>query len=278
MTVGLVTDSTAYMPDAVTGAYDIEVVPVQVIIDGEAFNESDTLTTDHIAQAFAANKDVTTSRPSPEQFVAAFNELIERGCTEIVSVHLSSELSGTYESALLASQRVDVPVHVIDSRLIGMAMGWAIESGAQLASQGASGSAVAAHIQARCSRSHIWFSVDTLEYLQRGGRIGAVQARIGGVLSVKPILTMVDGRVESLEVVRTTTKATQRLVDIAVSAATDDSDFAVHFVGESERAESIAQTLCEKLGLASVTVTPAGAVVGVHTGPGTVAIAMTPRV
>lgn len=278
MTVGLVTDSTAYLPDVVTSVHNIEVVPVQVIIDGVAFNESDSLTTDHIAAAFAAGKDVTTSRPSPEQFVAAFNELIARGSTEIVSVHLSSELSGTYESALLASQRVDVPVHVIDSRLIGMAMGSAIESGAQLAAQGASGSAVAAHIQARCARAHIWFSVDTLEYLQRGGRIGAVQARIGSVLSVKPILTMVDGRVESLEVVRTTTKATERLIEIAISANTDECDFAVHFVGDSARAETIAQALCEKLGLASVTITPAGAVVGVHTGPGTVAIAMTPRI
>ncbi len=278
MAVGLVTDSTAYLPEAVTSALEIVVVPVQVIIDGVAYNETDSLTHDHIAEAFSLGQVVTTSRPSPEQFVAAFTELVERGCTEIVSVHLSSELSGTYESALLASARLDVPVHVIDSKTIGMAMGSAIESGAGLAADGANAAATAAHIAARCEKSHVWFSVDTLEYLQRGGRIGAVQARIGGALSVKPILTMVNGQVESLELVRTTTKATARLAHIAIAAATADCDIAVHHVQASERAEAIAQTLCEALGRSQITVTPAGAVVGVHTGPGTVAVTVTPRI
>ena len=278
MAVGLVTDSTAYLPESLTSALGIIVVPVQVIIDGVAYNETDSLTNANIAEAFAQGLIVTTSRPSPEQFVAAFSELVEHGCTEIVSVHLSSELSGTYESALLASARMDVPVHVVDSQTIGMAMGAAIESGAGLAADGASGAAVAAHIAARCEKSHMWFSVDTLEYLQRGGRIGAVQARIGGALSVKPILTMVNGQVESLELVRTTTKATARIAEIAAASATVDCDIAVHHVDAHERAEAIAQTLCEALGRSQITITPAGAVVGVHTGPGTVAVAMTPRI
>ena len=278
MAVGLVTDSTAYLPEAVTSALGVIVVPVQVIIDGVAYNETDSVTNAQIAQAFLQGQVVTTSRPSPEQFVAAYAELIELGCTEIVSVHLSSELSGTYESALLASARMSVPIHVVDSKTIGMAMGAAIESGAGLAADGANGPAVAAHIAARCEKSHVWFSVDTLEYLQRGGRIGAVQARIGGALSVKPILTMVNGQVESLELVRTTTKAMARLAQIAIAEASADCDIAVHHVDAPERAEAIAQTLCEALGRSQITITPAGAVVGVHTGPGTVAVALTPRI
>lgn len=278
MTVGLVTDSTAYLPESVTNALGIIVVPVQVIIDGVAYNESDSLTHGHIADAFAQGKVVTTSRPSPEQFVAAYSALVEQGCSEIVSVHLSSELSGTYESALLASQRLGAPIHVIDSRTIGMAMGAAIESGAGLAADGADGSTVAAHIAARCAQSQVWFSVETLEYLQRGGRIGSVQARIGGALSVKPILTMVNGQVESLELVRTTSKAHARLAHIAIEAATSDCDLAVHHVDAQERAEAVAQALCEALARDAVTITPAAAVVGVHTGPGTIAVTMTPRI
>ena len=278
MTVGLVTDSTAYLPEAVTNALGINVVSVQVIIDGVSFNESDSITHSFIAEAFAHDKVVTTSRPSPEQFVAAYSALIEQGCTEIVSVHLSSELSGTYESALLASQRLDTPIHVIDSRTIGMAMGAAIESGADLAMAGADGPTVSAHIVERCEKSHVWFSVENLEYLQRGGRIGSVQARIGGALSVRPILTMVNGQVESLELVRTTSKANARLAQRAIALATSTCDIAVHHVDAQERAEAVAQALCEALGRDAVTITPAGAVVGVHTGPGTIAVTMTPQI
>ena len=278
MTVGLVTDSTAYLPEAVTNALGINVVSVQVIIDGVSFNESDSITHSHIAEAFAHDKVVTTSRPSPEQFVAAYSALIEQGCTEIVSVHLSSELSGTYESALLASQRLDIPINVIDSRTIGMAMGAAIESGAGLAMAGADGPTVSAHIVERCEKSQVWFSVENLEYLQRGGRIGAVQARIGGALSVRPILAMVNGQVESLELVRTTSKANARLAQRAIALATSTCDIAVHHVDAQERADAVAQALCEALGRDAVTITPAGAVVGVHTGPGTIAVTMTPQI
>ncbi len=278
MTVGIVTDSTAYLPESLAHALDIVVVPVQVIIDGQSFNETESVTQDLIFKAVTSGKTVTTSRPSPEQFVSAFESLIDSGFSDIVSVHLSSELSGTYESALLASARCSANVRVIDSRTIGMAMGAAVLSGATLARQGALADDVANHMSTRCNKSSIIFSVDTLDYLQRGGRIGSAQARIGGALSVKPILTMVDGKVESQELVRTTAKALARLVEIAVSQATAGCDIAVHHVDAHERAETIAQQLCERLDREAVTVTPAGAVVGVHTGPGTVAIAITPTI
>ena len=116
MSVGIVTDSTCYLPNEVVTELGIEVVPLQVISNGVAFNEVGGITVDEVATALRAGKAVTTSRPNPEVFVEAFEKLSRQGHESIVSVHLSSELSGTYESAVLASRKIDFPVDVVDSR------------------------------------------------------------------------------------------------------------------------------------------------------------------
>lgn len=277
MTVGIVTDSTAYLPQAVTSRLGIEVVPVQVIVDDVAYDESGGISVSEVAKALRASKSVTTSRPSPDQFVAAYQRLIDRGCTSIVSVHLSSVLSGTYESALLASKRLDIPVDVIDSRGIAMMMGFAIESGAALAHGGAHHEDVATVIRDRCAKASVIFYVDTLEFLQRGGRISTLRSRVGSALHVKPILHMLNGTVESRELVRTSGKAIPRLIEICNELATPDCDIAVHHVDANERADEVAQMLCERLGRTAITVTEAGAVVGAHVGPGAVAVVISPQ-
>jgi len=277
MTVGIVTDSTAYLPQALTSQFGIEVVPVQVIVDDVAYDESGGITVGEVASALRAGKSVTTSRPSPDQFVAAYRRLADAGCTSIVSVHLSSELSGTYESALLASKRLDIPIDVIDSRGIAMMMGFAIESGAALALNGANHEDVAAVIRRRCAQASVIFYVDTLEFLQRGGRISVLRSRVGSALHVKPILHMTNGMVESRELVRTSGKAIPRLIEICAELATSDCDIAVHHVDATERADEVAQMLCERLTRTSITVTEAGAVVGAHVGPGAVAVVISPQ-
>jgi len=277
MTVGIVTDSTAYLPEAVTSRFGIEVVPVQVIVDGEAFDELGGITVTEVAAALRAGKSVTTSRPSPETFVAAYRRLRDQGCDSIVSVHLSSKLSGTYESALLASKRMDFPVTVIDSHGIAMMMGFAIEAAAGLVDDGGSHEAVVELVKYRCDQAQVLFYVDTLEFLQRGGRISALRSRVGSALHVKPLLHMKDGEVESLELVRTTAKAIPRLIDICAQRTALNCEVAVHHVDASERAEEVAQLLCERLGRPAISVTEAGAVVGAHVGPGAIAVVISPQ-
>lgn len=277
MPVGIVTDSTAYMPDAVVASYGIEVVPVQVISSGIAYDEVGGITVAEVAAALRSKKSVTTSRPTPDRFVAVYESLKAAGCDSVVSAHLSSGLSGTYESALLASKRVDIPVEVIDSRGIAMMLGFAVESGAQLAKAGGSLDEVAAVIRSRCAAASITFYVDSLEFLERGGRISPLKSRVGSALSVKPLLHLLNGKVEQLELVRTSEKALERLVEISASAARIPADLAVHHVAAPDLASEIAQRLCVALGVPEVTVTEAGAVVGAHVGPGAIAVVVSPQ-
>ena len=277
MKVGIVTDSTAYLPDVVVATYGIEVVPVQVISSGVAYDEVGGITVEEVATALRSKKTVTTSRPTPDRFVAAYEKLKAAGCDSIVSAHLSSGLSGTFESALLASKRMDIPVEVIDSRSIAMVLGYAVESGAKLAHAGGNLADVADVIKKRCAAGSVIFYVDSLEFLERGGRISPLKSRVGSALSVKPLLHLVNGKVEQLELVRTSEKALERLVEISASTARISSDLAVHHVDADDRAEAIAQKLCEVLGVPEITVTQAGAVVGAHVGPGAIAVVVSPQ-
>ena len=275
MTVGLVTDSTAYIPEAVASALAIEVVPVQVIVNGVAYDKFRHIAVDEVVAALREGKKVTTSRPNPDQFLDAYRRLAQRGFDSIVSVHLSSHLSGTYESALLASQDSPVSVSVIDSGGVAAMIGHAALAGARLAKSGADLDAVTAEVEHRCAASSIEFYVDTLEFLQRTGRISNMKSRVGTVLSVKPILHMVDGRVVQHELVRTASKAVERLVELVANGVTGPCEIAVHHVDAAERADQVAQRLCETLKIPSVTVTPAGAVIAAHVGPGAVAVVVT---
>lgn len=275
MTIGIVTDSTAYVPDELVRSNNISVIPVQVIVDGNSYSEVNEITLTEVFDAIRAGAVVTTSRPPIEQFVSLYQSLADSGCDHIISVHLSKELSGTYEAAVIASGRVDMPVTVINSELIGMAFGFAVLSGAQLAASGEHADVVAAHIVKRCQKASITFCVDTLEFLQRGGRIGNVQARVGGALSVKPILGMKDGLVQSQERVRTSNKALARLIELSVKNG-KDAQIAVHHVQAPDTAAAVAQALQTELQLSEIPIIEAGSVVAAHVGPGTVAVAICP--
>jgi DegV family protein with EDD domain len=275
MTVGIVTDSTAYLPEAIVSALAIEVVPVQVIVDGVAYDEFRHITVDEVVAALRNGKKVTTSRPNPDQFLEAYRRLAQRGFDSIVSVHLSSHLSGTYESAVLASKESPVPVNVIDSGGVAAMIGHAALAGARLAKSGADLDTVTAEVEQRCAASSIEFYVDTLEFLQRTGRISNMRSRVGTVLSVKPILHMVNGQVVQHELVRTASKAVERLVELVADGVTGPCEIAVHHVDAAARADQVAQRLCETLNVPSVTVTPAGAVIAAHVGPGAVAVVIT---
>lgn len=278
MSVGIVTDSTCYLPAEVIAELGIEVVPLQVISNGVAFNEVGGITVDEVATALRSGKSVTTSRPNPEVFVGAFENLHNAGHESIVSVHLSSELSGTYESAVLASRKVDFKVDVVDSRGIAMMLGFAVQAGGKLAKTGGSHEDVLDLIQRKCAGASIIFYVDSLEFLEKGGRITAMQAKMGASMNLKPLLHMINGKVEQQELVRSSEKSITRMIEIVVAAARIKSEIAIHHVEALEAAKGVAQQLKELTGLEVISISSAGAVVGTHVGPGALAVVVSPQV
>lgn len=276
--VALVTDSTAYLPADLVASHGITVVPVQVVVSGQAYDEGTQITPREVAAALREWKVVTTSRPSPERFAQAYAAAAEAGATAVVSAHLSGEMSGTVDAAALAAKESPIPVTVVDTRSVAMAMGFAVLDGVRAAESGAEVDDVAEAVRRRAGASSALFYVDTLDYLRRGGRIGAATALVGQALAVKPILELVDGHVAPLEKVRTSAKALARIEELVVErAAGRPCDIAVHHLDSAARAETLAGHLVAKMSDARVLVSEVGAVVGAHVGPGMVAVAVSPR-
>lgn len=276
--VVVVTDSTAYLPRAQAEAADVIVVPVQVVLGGESYDETDVSSKD-VATALRDWTPVSTSRPTPAAFAEVYAAAAASGAVGIVSVHLSGSMSATVESAELAAKEAVIPVRVIDSRSIGMGLGFPALGGAHAAQSGADLITVERIVRDRCARSSVLFYVDTLEYLRRGGRIGKAAALVGSALSVKPLLHLMDGHVAPLEKVRTASKALARLEEITVERVGDGAaDVAVQHLANPDRAQVLVARLQERLGGAvAVTVGEVGAVVGAHVGPGMIAVSISPR-
>lgn len=277
--VAVVTDSTSYLPPELAAAHGIEVVPLQVVIGGTAYDEGGGASSDTVAQALRSWTPVTTSRPGPAAFAQAYEEAAARGCDGVVSVHLSSQLSGTVGSAQLAAKEAPIRAEVVDSHSLGMGLGFAVLAAAGAAAMGASVEDVAQSAADRAQASSVIFYVDTLEHLRRGGRIGPAAALLGSALSVKPLLHLVGGHIEPLEKVRTSSRAIARLEELAAQrAGTGEVDVAVHHLANPDRAVALAQRLRGRLsGLVDLHVSEVGAVVGAHVGPGMLAVVVAPR-
>ena len=277
--VAIVTDSTAYLPGSVVSEHGIRVVPLQVMIGGTAYDEGVDVTSTTVAEALRSWTPVSTSRPGPYAFLEAYEQAAKDGCDGVVSVHLSGEMSGTYESALLAARDAPVPVRVVDTRSLGMGLGYAVVTAADTAREGAGVDEVAAAAEKRASATSAVFYVDTLEYLRRGGRIGAGAAFLGSALAVKPLLHLVDGHIEPLEKVRTAGRAIARLEEVAAGHAGDaEVDLAVHHLANPDRAQALADRLRQRIAnLHHLHVSEVGAVVGAHVGPGMLAVVVAPR-
>ena len=276
--VAVVTDSTSYLPRGWAADLGIAVVPVQVIVAGRPLDETDDDQAQQVADALLSLQPVSTSRPSPERFLQAFRAAEAGGATEIVVATLSSAMSATYESALLASRDASIPVIVIDSGTIAMGLGFAVTRGAEAARAGASADEVARIIERSARSAFVFFYVDTLEYLRRGGRVSSAKAAMGQALQVKPLLHVEHGRVEALEKLRTAGKALARLAELALTSADGHPcDIAVQHLGSPERAAALAQQLRDSLPACEVIECPVGGVVGAHVGPGMVAVVVSPR-
>lgn len=273
--VAVVTDSTAYLPPDVG---PIPIVRLKVQLGARTLVDGVDVTPGDVVEALRARERVATSRPSPADFAAAYRSCLDSGATHVVSVHLAAALSGTWESAVLASQDFGHGVvRVVDSRGTAAALGFAVREAALAAAADEPASAVQQAAAELVDRTRTLFYVDTLEYLRRGGRIGTAATLLATSLSIRPLLQMVEGSIVPLEKVRTPTRALAKLVSRALEAAgAEPAELAVHHLAAAARAEGVAAQLREGLSTVApglpVHVAEIGPVLGVHLGPGAIGV------
>ena len=278
--VAVVTDSTAYLPAGIASAHEVGVVPLHVVLGRRTGVEGRQVSPADVADALRERRvSVSTSRPTPAEFAAAYRA---SGATEVVSVHLSTRLSGTHDAALLGARDVageGISVRVVDSATLAMGLGFAVLAAARTAEAGGTGDQVAAAARDAAAATTLLFYVDTLEHLRKGGRIGAAAALMGTALAVKPLLHVVDGAIAPREKVRTSARAVARLEELALLAAGDAPvDVAVHHLAAPDRAALLASRLAPRLpGLVELHVSEVGAVVGAHVGPGMLGVVVSRR-
>jgi len=281
MPVAIVTDSTHYAPPGFLEEQGIHQVSLYVNEGGTAQRESEMPDFEAFYDRLRTVTELpTTSQPSIGDFLEVFAPLAEAG-NDIVSVHLAGGISGTVESARQAAEELmrEKPqrrVEVIDSRKACGALALAALAGASAARTGADVDAVAGRVRAACEQLKLWFAVDTLEFLRRGGRIGAAQAWLGGALKIKPILT-VEGEITPIERVRTAGRAFERMVEFLRSQQADGADgWMVQHIQAHEQAERLADAGREIFGCDPIMVSEIGPVIGTHVGPGLLGVGGAP--
>lgn len=276
MPVAVLTDSTAYLPPELVQRFGIHVVPLYVVLSGRSGREGADISSRDVAAALTTRgQRVSTSRPTPGDFVAAYRAALAAGADRLVSIHLSSELSGTWDAARVAASQVgEHIVSVVDSRSAAMGTGFAVLEAARAAAEGADLRTVDRIARQAVDRTRTLFLVDTLEHLRRGGRIGSAAAIVGSALAVKPVLHVVGGRVVPLEKVRTSTRALSRLVQhVADLAGEREVALAVHHLAAAERAGKLVAELRERVAnVRELHVSELGAAIGAHVGPGAVGV------
>jgi DegV family protein with EDD domain len=270
----VVADTTSYLPPELISQHEIHLVSLYVGIEGDQERESDIADLQGFYERLrASDQTVTTSQPSVGDFIAVYEPLLAQG-KEIISIHLSSGISGTYESAMQARERLTAEgkggerIVVCDSRTGAGGMGLMILGAANAAESGANAAEANERAEALREELKIWFAVDTLDYLRRGGRIGAARAWIGTTLKIKPILTL-EEEITPVERVRTRSRAFERMVDYARQRHEAGADaWVVQHVQDPETAARLVEACRPIFGKDPVFTSEIGPVIGAHVGPG----------
>ena len=278
--VRIVTDSTADIPIEIAERMGIVVIPLKVHFGTNVFRDGIDITTEEFITRIRAESHLpTTSQPSPGEFVAVYEKMISQG-EQIISIHLSSHLSGTFQSARTAKAIVDSKdIYVVDSKSASLGLGLIILSAAKAAQEGLNLREILALVHEKIERMKLVFLVDTLEYLQRGGRIGKAGALIGSLLRIKPILGLEDGQVIPLERVRGEAKAMERLVEI-IAESTNQSKWYncwVAYGNSKDKAVQLQANLSQVLQCESPMITRIGSVIMSHVGPELIGVAVCPE-
>ena len=282
--VALVTDTTHYLPRALVRAKGIHEVSLYVKFEGRQIRESELLEDfdDFYEKLRTAPEMPTTSQPSIGDFLGVWEPLLNDG-KDIVSLHLASGISGTYDSALQAKNRLvddgldEARLCVVDAKTGAGGAGMMLLAGASAVQSGGDVEAVAGRIRSARQQLRIWFIVETLEFLRRGGRIGGAAALLGGALKIKPILTF-EEEITPVERVRTSARAFERMVAYMHSRKEDGADgWVVQHVQAPERAQQLVERGREVFGSDPLFVSAIGPVIGAHVGPGLIGFGALPR-
>ena len=276
--VAIVTDSTGYIPKELIKQYNIVVIPLYVIWDGEELKDDIDITpTEFYNRLQNSSTMPSTSQPTPADFQEVFARLHEDGY-DILSILISSDLSGTVSSAEQAKKALpDATIEIFDSRSTSMELGFHTLAAARAAAEGKSLSECVSAAEKARANSGIIFAVDTLEFLHRGGRIGGANRYLGTMLNIKPLLVVEDGKIEPLEKVRTKKKAQKRVADIVTERLQGKSNIrlaALNVNAEAE-AQSLIKMTAARLDVVENIIAEVSPVIGTHVGPGTVGLAYT---
>ncbi len=273
--IAVVTDSTAYIPEHLAREAAFRALPLHVSVDGVGGFDETGFGPGELHAALARKHRVTTSGATFQEFAEVYRDALAAGADGIVSVHLSRRLSATWDAARSAAEEVDPHrVRVVDSGSAGMGLGFAVLAASRTAEAGGRVDAVASAAESVAAQASVMFSVQTLDYLRRGGRIGTATAVLGTALAIKPLLYVRQGRIEPLEKVRTTHRATARLAEITErAAARGPVSIAVHHLAARDRAEELADRLRGRVpDCRDWVISEVGAVVGAHIGPGALGV------
>ncbi len=270
----VVCDSTAYLPSELVAAREIQAISLYVTVDGRQEREAEIADYAEFYERLRASEGgATTSQPSIGDFVAVYEPLLEEG-REIVSIHISAGISGTFEAAGQARERLASEgkggerIKLFDSRSAAGGMGLSVVAAAGSAQAGGDGDAVLARAKQAREELKMWFAIDTLEYLRRGGRIGGARAWIGSALKIKPILTL-EEEITPVERVRTRARSIERLRDYARQRHESGLDaWVVQHIQDPETADGLIEDCYEIFGCEPAFTSEIGAVLGAHVGPG----------
>jgi DegV family protein with EDD domain len=276
--VAVVTDSTCDLPRRIVEGLGIRVVPLSVTFGDETLISGVSIAHEEFYERLAATDRLpTTSQPAPAWFEEAYGDCVDDGLDAIVSLHVSSALSGTVELARHRAGSVDIPVEVVDTRMVGGSLGLAVLAAQRAAQAGGTVEEVVAAATWVRDHTESLLVVDTLDYLRRGGRLTGAQALVGNVLRVKPLLHLTEGRVEVRERTRTWTRAMDRIVDIVAElAAGGPVDLILAHAVAPDRAAELWARLDERVEVAERLETLIGPIVGTHVGPGALGVAAMP--
>ncbi len=276
MAVRIVTDSTADLPLQFAHDLGIAVVPLSVIFGDEVYREGIDIDHDLFYDKLINGKVLpTTSAPSVGDFLEVYEPLLKE-TDEIVSIHLSSKLSATYDNACQAAQGLSdrgARIEVVDSRVVSLGLTFVALAAARVAREGGDIDQVRAAVDSTMERIRIYILLDTLEYVRRGGRIGRARAFLGAILRVKPMLALRDGEVHPHERVRTKRHAMDRLFQIATSYP-NVREVAIGYSTNPQDAQDFQQRLAEVLPHVNIWTARFGPVIGTHGGPGVLGLGL----
>ncbi|MCW5876597.1 MAG: DegV family protein [Anaerolineales bacterium] len=275
--IAIVTDSTTYLPKELSKGHEIHVVPALIIWgDEELYDGVDIQPKEFYERLAASSKSPTTSQPTPAAFKEKFEELAAKGYKDILGIFVSAAFSGTIASAVQGKEMAKgVNVEIVDGRSASMGTGWPLLQAAKAAKAGKSLTECAKVAEAARDNTGVLLMVDTLEFLHRGGRIGGAQRFLGTALNMKPILEVIEGKLQPVERVRTKGKALKRLVELVEDRIAGRSPvrIAVLHANAREDAEALLAEAKERFGPVEATITDVSPAVGTHTGPGTLGFA-----